>query len=208
MRQKRINKSGDSEREIGRIGWKKQREILKLLAGRRYQLTQIARQYGISEKTVHRIRARAIKDFAYIKRELPASVQDYLKSWTRNHGKEIFEKSPRETKLEKLEQHKDDLYKAAERIYAELCECCAWPAHMTIEEINLERNDPKLVGLFLDKVVIGLLAHLQADIEELKSFARWEDLTPNDISNTLLGSISMKATKREFNGRCDICRDW
>lgn len=208
MRQEIINESGEAKREIGKIGWKKQKEILKLLAGGKYRITQISQLHDIDERTIHRIRARAIKDFHIIKKELSVNVQNYLRSWAKKHNKEFLEKSPREIKRERLEQHKDDLCKAAGKVYAELCECCAWPTHMTIEEINLERNDPKLVGLFLDKVVIGLLAHLQTDIEDLKPFTQWEDLTPKDISNALLDSISMKSAKREFNGRCDICRDW
>jgi len=208
MRQKRINESSKAKREIDKIGWGRQKEILKLLADGRYQLKQIAKQYDTDEKTIHRIRLRAIENFHLIKQDLPVNVQNYLRLWAEKHGKEFLEKSPREAKKEKLKQHKEDLCRAAEKIYAELCECCTWPAHMTIEEINLERNDPKLVGLFLDKVVIGLFAHLQADIEDLKRFTRWEDLTPNDISKGLLDTISTKVAKREFKGKCNLCQDY
>jgi hypothetical protein len=203
-----VSKSGEAESKIGKIGWEKQKGILKLLASGKYRITQISRQHDIDERTIHRIRARAIRDFHFIKRELPRDVQDYLRSWAAKHNKEILEKSPREVKRERLEQHKEDLCKAANDVLDKLYEYCAWPHNMTVEEINLERNEPEATGLFSKKVIIGLLAHLQTDIEDLRPFTRWEDLTPNDISNTLLGSISMKAAKREFNGRCDICRDW
>lgn len=207
MRQKRINKSSDSKPEFGKMGWKKQKEILKLLADGKHRITHISRLYNIDEKIIHRIRAKAIRDFYLIKKELPINVQNYLRLWATKHNKELLEKSPREIKREKLEQHKEDLCKAARHVLAELSEYCAWPHHMTIEEINLEKDDLKAIALFRDKVVVGLLAHLQTDIKELKPFTRWEDLTPNYISNALLDSISMKAAKREFNGKCDVCKD-
>lgn len=208
MRQKSIEEPDDSEREIARIGWKEQKEILEMLAGGKHRLTRLAAKYNTDEKNIHRIRAKAIERFALVKRELPVGVQNYLRLWAERHGKELLEKSPREISKERIEQHKDDLCRAAEKVYPELSECCAWPPHMTIEEINLERNDPQLVGLFLDVVVVGLLDHLKASVDELKYLDRWEDLKSADITSTLLSSISTKAAKREFSGTCGICRDW
>ena len=207
MRQKSVNKSDEAKRGIARTRWDIEKEVLELLADK-YQPTEIKNRCPVGVRTVHRIRVKAIADFPAIKRKLSLKVQEYLRSWAKEHSKELIEEGPHKTQKERLRRHEEDLCKVARKVYAELCECCAWPADMTIEEINVERNDPKLVGLFLEKPVIGLLAHLQTDIEDLKPFARWEDLTPDDITKDLLDSISMKAAKREFNGKCDICGDY
>jgi hypothetical protein len=204
MRQERIIKSCKDEREIAKIGWAKQKKILQLLAGGKHLVINLAAENDTDEKTIHRIRAKAIKDFYLIKRELPISVQNYLRSWAIKHNKEIVEKGQREINREKLEQHKEDLYIETRLVLAKLYEYCAWPDDMTIGEINVERDDLEAIGLFRDELVIDLFEHLQNDIEGLNPFARWEDLTPKDINTDLLKLISQKAVNRDFGDKCRI----
>jgi len=208
VRQKSVNDSVEAKHGILKTRWDMEKEVLKTLAKRRYKPEQIARQHYLDVRTIHRIRAKAIRDFPHIKRKLPRTVQDYLRSWAEEHGKELVEGIPYETRREKLKQHEEDLCKAANDILDKLYEYCTWPRNITIEEINVERNEPEATGFFTKKVIIGLLAHLQTDVEELKRFVRWEDLTPNDISKDLLDSISTKAAKREFKGKCNLCQDY
>lgn len=114
-------------------------------------------------------------------------------------------KAPEDDLEENLKRHKEDLTKAARKVLNKLNTYVVWDNSMLIDEINLENNDLETIGFFQDELVAGLFAHLKHDLSELAPFSRWEDLRVKDITFQLIKKISMKAARREFDGKCPAC---
>ncbi len=211
MRQIKINRPNKNEREIAKIGWQKQKEILKLLADGKHLVKNLAEENDTNEKTIHRIRARAIRDFYIIKKELPVNVQNYLRSWAQKYNKELLEVSPLEIQKEKLEQHKDDLAEAAKealKILSIFEGRIDLNENTEIGEVILIENDTETGNILENQIVVGLFAHIKYEIAELAPLSCWQDLTPKYISFGLRKKISMKAARRDFNGECEVCKIW
>lgn len=117
-------------------------------------------------------------------------------------------KIPEEDLEENLKKHKEDLVVVAKKVLNKLNTYIIWNDNMLIGEINVEKNDLKTIGFLQDQLVIGLFTHLKHDIPELAPFSRWEDLRVKDITFELKNKISMKVARREFRGKCEVCKDW
>ena len=175
------------------------------------QLKNIAAESNTEEKTIHRIRARAIKDFYLIKKELPTQVQNYLRVWSVKHGKELVEISPSNDLKEKLKQHKNDLADAAKEVLKILNMFegrTDLDENTEIGEVILIENDTETAGILEKQIVVGLFTHMKNEIAELVPLSCWQDLTPNYISFELRKKISMKAARRDFIGECEVCKVW
>jgi len=209
MRQKRIDKPAKDERKIANIGWVKQKEILKLLSVGKHQVKQLAAENYTYENTIYRIRAKAIKDFYLIKKELPAQVQNYLRVWAAKYDKELLEVSPSDAFREILKQHKDDLVNAANDVLKILSRFegrTDLDESVEIGEVILVENDTETAGILEKQIVAGLFTHIKNEIAELAPLSCWQDLTPKYISFALRKKISMKAATREFKGKCEVCK--
>jgi hypothetical protein len=207
MEQKETNTQSEGFFEIADLGFEKEKEILRLLASGR-RIKQLAAQYNTYPKAIYRIRDRAMKEFYILKRELPKEVQDYLRHWAFKHNRELIEINPEEAHIEKLKRHQEDLVEATKKVLEKLNLYVIYDDNMLIGEINVQEDDLETIGFFQDQLVIGLLTHLRQDISELAPFSRWEDLRVKDITFKLKNEISMKAARREFGGKCKVCKDW
>ena len=121
-----------------------------------------------------------------------------------HYGREILE----EDSEEELKRHKEDLAEVAKKVLDKLNTYIVWDDNVLIGEINLEKDDLKMIGFFQDQLVIGLFTHLKHDLPELAPFSRWEDLRVKDITFELMNKISMKAARREFEDICKVCEIW
>lgn len=120
-----------------------------------------------------------------------------------HYGREISE----EDSEEELKRHKEDLAQAAREVLRRLYTYIPWDEGITIEDINLEKDDTEAIGFFTDKIIIGLFAHLQNDMPTLQKCKMWEELKVKDITTQLLDEISLKAANRDFHGKCEVCKE-
>jgi len=65
-------------------GWERRINILKALA-LKVRLDDIASQYRVHRRTIHRWRDEAIINFEKIKSELTPETKEYLKRWAGRH---------------------------------------------------------------------------------------------------------------------------
>jgi hypothetical protein len=191
----------DEQFPTAQYEWDREVQILLLLAKRR-KINDIAGQYHISGKTVSRLRDKALKYPQELRSKLPGEVQDYLLEWGSNHRPQLINEQRIQQNWIK---HSDDLAQATREVLKRLYTYIHWNNNMTIEDINLEKNDAEATGFFTDKIVIGLFTHLQHDILVPQQFKSWEELKVKNITVSLLNELSLKAAKRDFNGKCEIC---
>lgn len=201
----------NNEFPVANITWQRKIEILKLLASHQTKVAAIASQYYTNEKAIYRLRLRALSYPSNLKATLPQEVQDYLMEWGLVHHPELIEQSTtQEDTLNKRnsEKHVEDLAQAAREVLRRLYTYIPWNEDTTIEDINLEKDDVEATGFFTDKIIIGLFAHLQNDIQIFQKRKMWEELKVKNITAQLLDEISLKAANRDFHGRCEVCKDW
>lgn len=191
----------ESERSpIEKMVWEKEKRILESLA-KGMKIKDIAVEYTINDQAIHRVRKRALT--YYIDRQdlLPKDVQEYLVLWASRHNKNI-------SGVKQMERHKEDLYQAARELLRKLDSYLLWDGITLIGKIIVEEENFETIIFFQDDITIGLFEHLKRDINELKPFNKWEELSLKVISIGLRKQISLKAIDRDFNGKCGLCKDW
>jgi len=81
-------------------------------------------------------------------------------------------------------------------------------ANYSLLEMGIENDDFRLLELLNDFHVKWMFSHMQADIPALENLVGWEDLKVKDITQELLRALSLRAERRDFQGKCEVCKDW
>ena len=114
---------------------------------------------------------------------------------------------PEDNLEEKLRQHKNDLAKAADKLIETLniFETLEVDDYTSLSDVVLMYNDARIRTVLENQLIIGLFRHLKEDMVELKPLSYWGDFTKKHITYALKKKISVKAARRDFIGKCEMC---
>jgi hypothetical protein len=83
-----------------------------------------------------------------------------------------------------------------------------WAGDLEISAILVDQNDFDAIEFFNKAITQELFVHLASlddEFTELKGLGTWEDLHVSNITEPFLNLISLKAARRDFEGRCRSC---
>ncbi len=77
-----------------------------------------------------------------------------------------------------------------------------------IVEIQISNDDFEGINLVDDFRTQCLLSHMKAELPEIENLKSWPELRISDISDSLLKALGLRAEKQQFEGKCEVCKDW
>jgi len=109
-----------------------------------------------------------------------------------------------------LKQHKEELALCAKELVKRLKNYVEeeWAGDLEISAILVNQNDFDAIEFFNKDITQELFVHLTSldnEFAELKGLGSWEDLLVGQITEPFLNLISLKAARRDFEGRCSSC---
>lgn len=115
-----------------------------------------------------------------------------------------------DTLNEELKKHKARLASIAEELADSLKPYWPyiWLTDQTIAENAVENDDRTLVSVLKSLDAAWLFDHMKEELHILKNISSWKELKVKDITDDLLHTLSLRAARQEFPGKCEVCKDW
>ena len=115
-----------------------------------------------------------------------------------------------DTLNEELKKHKVRLASIAEELADSLKPYWPyiWLTDQTIAEVAVKNDDRTLVSVLKSLEAVWLFTHMKEELPILKNISSWGDLKVNDITDDLVYSLSFRAARKDFQGKCEVCKDW
>jgi len=109
-----------------------------------------------------------------------------------------------------FERHRDDLSKTAREVLEKLCELSRYVPlpKPVVCEFAVDYDERDFLDVLDNNEGNHLLEHMQSELLELQEMKSWADIKVNAITDELLDRLSRWIAGRDFEGTCDICREW
>ena len=115
-----------------------------------------------------------------------------------------------DTLNEELKKHKARLASIAEELADSLKPYWPyiWLTDQTIAEVAVENDDRTLVSVLKSLEAAWLFTHVKEELPILKNISTWGDLKVNDITDDLVHTLSLRAARKDFRGKCEVCKHY
>ncbi|MCK5434586.1 MAG: hypothetical protein KAI42_04825 [Dehalococcoidales bacterium] len=115
-----------------------------------------------------------------------------------------------DTLNEELKKHKARLASIAEELADSLKPYWPyiWLTDQTIAKVAVENDDRTLVSVLKSLEAVWLFTHMKEELPILKNISSWGDLKVNDITDDLVHTLSLRAARKEFPGKCEVCKHY
>jgi len=78
----------------------------------------------------------------------------------------------------------------------------------TITEIAVENDDYDRIDLLESFLTKCLFSHMKAELPQLQYLTKWNDLQIKSINTELLDRLTLRVERGDFQGKCEVCKDW
>jgi len=149
---------------------------------------------------------------------MPLRNLAFLHIMIQNFGRALRGDTQLQQSIESLiqlqEEHPKELARVAEKLvdFLKYVRQTSSNWNWTLIEFATERNaKPEFIAILEDFHTKCLLTHMQAEkpvLAQLASLRLWDDLKRRNINDALIDRLSLKAERKDFIGKCEICKYW
>ena len=110
---------------------------------------------------------------------------------------------------EKFKRHQDDLAKTAGEVLYELRVLRRYvplPKEVVCE-FAVDYDERDFLEVLDHSQGEYLLSHMKSELPALQNLKSWADIKVNNITKEILDRLSLRIERREFEGRCEVCKD-